>query len=342
MSARSRKSFITRLRKGDCLRLRRPPARTRPHPRNDGLRAQPAKRASGVVPRWAGGKMPLSTEMADAALRELEGAVAGRFDAPEMRLARPLDRAAGALVGACRRRDALLVGVAAVARGPAPLPLSVRRPPRASRPGVTCWPGASAQATPSTFSIAINDYGFELLSPRRHRLDAVPGSGAPARCSARTSCWTTCWRSLNAGELALRRFREIARVAGLVFQGYPGRAEVDEAAAGVARPVLRGVPQVRRRQPPAAARPSARCSSRSSTSSGCAPRSSACAASASSTVCSRAPTPVRLSADGRAPARAADDRKAEGRGSSACWPNSRRRRNKAYKILCDWALQTNI
>ena len=28
--------------------------------------------------------------------------------------------------------------------------------------------------------------------------------------------------SLNAGELALRRFREVARIAGLVFQGFPG------------------------------------------------------------------------------------------------------------------------
>ena len=28
--------------------------------------------------------------------------------------------------------------------------------------------------------------------------------------------------SLNAGELALRRFREIARISGLVFGGYPG------------------------------------------------------------------------------------------------------------------------
>ena len=29
-------------------------------------------------------------------------------------------------------------------------------------------------------------------------------------------------QSLNAGELAQRRFREIARVSGLIFQGYPG------------------------------------------------------------------------------------------------------------------------
>jgi ATP-dependent Lhr-like helicase len=29
--------------------------------------------------------------------------------------------------------------------------------------------------------------------------------------------------SLNAGELSQRRFREIARIAGLIFQGYPGQ-----------------------------------------------------------------------------------------------------------------------
>jgi ATP-dependent Lhr-like helicase len=29
--------------------------------------------------------------------------------------------------------------------------------------------------------------------------------------------------SMNAGEMAKRQFREIARVAGLVFQGFPGR-----------------------------------------------------------------------------------------------------------------------
>ncbi len=71
---------------------------------------------------------------------------------------------------------------------------------------------------PNTFSIAVNDYGFEMLSatemdwPRslgqdifstEHLLDDVLGS-------------------LNAGELAQRRFREIARISGLVFTGYPG------------------------------------------------------------------------------------------------------------------------
>ena len=44
--------------------------------------------------------------------------------------------------------------------------------------------------------------------------------------------------SLNAAELARRQFREIARVAGLVFQGYPGR-QGREAGAGLERADLR-------------------------------------------------------------------------------------------------------
>src|SRR5258708_31518729 len=33
--------------------------------------------------------------------------------------------------------------------------------------------------------------------------------------------------SLNAAELSKRQFREIARVAGLVFQGYPGQPKTN-------------------------------------------------------------------------------------------------------------------
>jgi ATP-dependent Lhr-like helicase len=77
------------------------------------------------------------------------------------------------------------------------------------------------QGTPSTFSIAINDYGFELLSPVdidwmgawRSRRDALLGDA---------NLLDDVLASLNAGELARRRFREVARISGLVFQGFPG------------------------------------------------------------------------------------------------------------------------
>ena len=77
------------------------------------------------------------------------------------------------------------------------------------------------QGTPSTFSIAVNDYGFELLSP----VD-VDWMGAWERrrdaLLSEESLLDDVLATLNAGELAQRRFREVARVSGLVFQGYPG------------------------------------------------------------------------------------------------------------------------
>jgi ATP-dependent Lhr-like helicase len=75
-----------------------------------------------------------------------------------------------------------------------------------------------AQGAPNTFSLSVNDYGLELLSAEPVDL---------ARLQSRQAFDTDhlledVLASLNAGELAQRRFREIARVAGLVFTGYPG------------------------------------------------------------------------------------------------------------------------
>jgi len=75
-----------------------------------------------------------------------------------------------------------------------------------------------SQRQPVTFSIAVNDYGLELLS-------ATPVDWAThldAHLFNADDLLLDVLASLNAGELALRRFREIARIAGLVFAGYPG------------------------------------------------------------------------------------------------------------------------
>ena len=76
-----------------------------------------------------------------------------------------------------------------------------------------------AKDAPNTFSLSINDYGLELLS-------AVPVSTDPLRAGhlfSATDLLHDVLASLNSSELARRRFREIARVAGLVFTGYPGQ-----------------------------------------------------------------------------------------------------------------------
>ena len=78
-----------------------------------------------------------------------------------------------------------------------------------------------AQLGPMSFTLAANDYGFELLSPARAPLDEAIEAGL---CSP-ANLFSDIPASLNAAELARRQFREIARVAGLIFQGYPGLAK---------------------------------------------------------------------------------------------------------------------
>jgi ATP-dependent Lhr-like helicase len=76
-----------------------------------------------------------------------------------------------------------------------------------------------AQFQPISFSFAANDYGFELLSPERAPLEEALAHGL----FSTAHLLHDITQSLNAAELARRQFREIARVAGLIFQGYPGQ-----------------------------------------------------------------------------------------------------------------------
>lgn len=73
--------------------------------------------------------------------------------------------------------------------------------------------------SPITFSLAYNDYGFELLSDQEIDMQSVFDN----------NLFTTAYvhydlqKSLNSTEMARRKFRDIAVIAGLVFTGMPGK-----------------------------------------------------------------------------------------------------------------------
>jgi ATP-dependent Lhr-like helicase len=180
----------------------------------------PARRKSGAVPRWAGTRMPLSTEMADAVLRELEGALAGRYDSPELKLTRPLielqarwsavPTRSELVVESMRSREGRHLFVYPFAGRLAHLGLASLLAYRAGR------------RVPSTFSMAVNDYGLELMSSEDVDWRALWRDGGAALLREQ-QLFDDILASLNAGQLAQRRFREIARVSGLIFQGFPGQ-----------------------------------------------------------------------------------------------------------------------
>ncbi len=70
-----------------------------------------------------------------------------------------------------------------------------------------------------TFSLAYNDYGFELLSDQEIDMDAVFDNNL----FSTEYLHHDLQKSLNATEMARRKFRDIAVIAGLVFTGMPGK-----------------------------------------------------------------------------------------------------------------------
>jgi ATP-dependent Lhr-like helicase len=72
---------------------------------------------------------------------------------------------------------------------------------------------------PTTFSLAYNDHGMELLSADRVPLEEALAEGL----FGDTELIDDILGSINAAEMSRRQFREIARVAGLTHEGV-GRA----------------------------------------------------------------------------------------------------------------------
>jgi ATP-dependent Lhr-like helicase len=76
-----------------------------------------------------------------------------------------------------------------------------------------------SKLVPITFSIAMNDYGFELLSDTE-----IPMDDAIAyEVFSPNNLMEEISQSINSTEMARRKFRDIACISGLVFQGYPGK-----------------------------------------------------------------------------------------------------------------------
>ncbi|MFD0861111.1 ligase-associated DNA damage response DEXH box helicase [Sungkyunkwania multivorans] len=71
--------------------------------------------------------------------------------------------------------------------------------------------------SPITFSLAFNDYGFELLSDQEIDMQQVLDNDL----FTVDYMHSDLQQSLNATEMARRKFRDIAVISGLVFTGYP-------------------------------------------------------------------------------------------------------------------------
>lgn len=228
-------SFLSRLKPGECFLFA---GRLLKLVRLEGMTAW-VRKASGekaVVPRWPGGRMPLSTELSAAVRGKLEEELAGEARDPEMEAVRPvldLQRKWSALPAA----DELLIERLKTREGHHLFVYPFEG--RAVHEGLAALLAFRlARQAPITFTMAVNDYGFELLSPSPAPLAEALAAGL----FSSEQLTEDVLASLNATELAKRAFREIARVAGLVFPGFPGQgrsAKQLQASSGLFFEVFR-------------------------------------------------------------------------------------------------------
>jgi len=208
-------SFVASLKPGDCFAFA---GRVVEFIRVRELTAwvKPAAVKSAKVPRWMGSKMALTSELADATRALIAQAARGQFDSPELQRVKPLlDLQArwSALPG---DREWLVEAISTrEGHGLFFYPFEGRL---AHFGLATLFSYRLASIVPATFSLSANDYGFGLVSPGPVALDL----GTLGKLLSAHDVERDILSGLNFTELGRRHFREIARVAGLVFQGFPG------------------------------------------------------------------------------------------------------------------------
>ena len=208
-------NFIARLRPGDVFTFA---GRTLKFVRVRDMTAwvRASKEPTSVVPHWTGARLALSPELAESVRMKLDEARLGIYAGAEMEAVRPILELQ-ARWSCLPALDELLIERVRTREGHHLFFYPVEG--RLVHEGLAAlFAYRLAQLAPITFTLAANDYGFELLSTEPARLEESLEAGLVSP----DHLLHDIPASLNAAELARRQFREIARVAGLIFQGYPG------------------------------------------------------------------------------------------------------------------------
>ncbi len=176
-----------------------------------------SKRKSGKVPSWQGGRMPLSSQMSEMIRLKIDEAANGTEKDEEMIFLRPLmqlQRERSHLP----KRNEFLIEYFHSDEGYHVLMYPFEG--RNVHEGLAALVAYRlAQIKPITFSIAMNDYGFELLSDQEIPIyEAVETD-----ILSEENLLKEIQASINSTEMARRKFRDIAAISGLVFKGFPGK-----------------------------------------------------------------------------------------------------------------------
>lgn len=169
-----------------------------------------------IVPSWQGGRMPLSATLGKKLREKLDEALSRNADDEEVKALEPLfvlqeqlshiPKANELLIEHIETKDGYHLFV---------YPFEGRLVHEAMA-AILAY--RISRITPITFSFAMNDYGFELLSDQPIPVD----DSNVYELFSPENLFNDIQRSVNSTEMARRKFRDIAVIGGLIFQGYPG------------------------------------------------------------------------------------------------------------------------
>jgi ATP-dependent Lhr-like helicase len=212
--------FISKLKPGDVFGFA---GRNVELIRMKGMVAQVRKtnKKASKIPSWQGGRMPLSAKMGAMLRQKIEESVNQKNNDPELKLIEPMWEV--------QRKHSVI---------PKQNQFLIERLKSKEGYHLFFYPfegrfvheGMAAVLAyrlslfkPLSFSIAMNDYGFELLSDKEIPIQEALDSDVFTLKDLREDIA----QSVNSIEMARRRFRDIASIAGLVFMGYPGQPVKD-------------------------------------------------------------------------------------------------------------------
>lgn len=181
-----------------------------------------SKAKKGKIPTWRGGRIQLSSQLSHQLRRAMDALKREEYYDDELHKLAPLrDLQAGR--SAVPATDELLIEYFQDREGYHLVMYPCEG--RGIHEGMaSLFAYRISQFAPLTFTIAVNDYGFELLSDQPIPVEEALGSGL----FDDNELMADLNAGINSTEMAKRRFRDIAAIAGLVFKGYPGKKKKEK------------------------------------------------------------------------------------------------------------------
>jgi ATP-dependent Lhr-like helicase len=172
--------------------------------------------SKSIVPAWNGGRLPLSASLGLVLRETFNLALSRKAKEPELTALLPLFRLQEKLSHVPKSNELLIEHIETKDGYHLFVYPFEGRLVHEAMAALLAY--RISRILPITFSIAMNDYGFELLSDQPIPLDHDNAH----ELFSTDNLIHDIQRSANAGEMARRKFRDVAVIGGLIFQGYPG------------------------------------------------------------------------------------------------------------------------